>query len=214
MNTRTIRCPGSIDCSSPCCRSTARCTAPRPNRSLSSRFDDPFDPADLGLFHASLRLRLPLSTSPVSGRFRRIPGGGRYHRLLLLLRASCCYQIYARANRTRACPGSHAPWFPRALAALVAVSPAAPSRAQVTAADTMCRALLRARCGFVDLMSAPWVCSCGLVGPVGQCGGEALDQAVEAPVDVGGVDECGFQGHPAVQGGAQPAGRVDGVVAS
>src|SRR5450631_969487 len=47
-----------------------------------------------------------------------------------------------------------------ALAAPDAVSPAAPSRAQVTvAADNMYRALLRTWCGFVDLMSAPWICS-------------------------------------------------------
>ena len=41
----------------------------------------------------------------------------------------------------------------------------------------------------VGSASIPWICSGGLVGPVGQRGSEALDQAVEAPVDVGGMHE-------------------------
>ena len=53
----------------------------------------------------------------------------------------------------------------------------------------------------------------GLVGPAGQGGGEALDQAVEAAVDAGGVHEAVFEGHEAVEGGTKRPGGVDGVVA-
>ena len=52
-----------------------------------------------------------------------------------------------------------------------------------------------------------------MVGPTGQGSGESSDEAVEATVDVGRVNERGFEGHEAVEGGAKRPGGVDGVVA-
>ena len=59
-NTRTSSWPGSIAGSSPCCSSTARCTAPGAETLLHLVVDDPFDHGLLGPFHgASTRIRPP-----------------------------------------------------------------------------------------------------------------------------------------------------------